>query len=376
MLPGPTNVPQRVMNAMLAPIINHRSDDFRSLYRSIVNKTQHVFQTNNDIILFTASGTGAVEASVINLIKKNDEVIVPVAGEFGTRLADLIDSWGGNAIRINARYGENPPYGDIEKAFDEHKNIKAVYVVYNETSTGTTIRYVDKIGELCTRKGVFFVLDAVSILGGDELPVDKWNVDICITASQKAIAAPPGVAPISVSKKAKQYIESNPAPTQYLNIKRYFKYYEDSYETPFTPALPLFCAFKEALDIILEEGLQNRIKRHKQCANALYSGLLALGMSPFAKPDARSNLVLAFTYPSGLDDKKFRGILAREFRVLVAGGFGPLKGKVFRIGSMGEVGRYHVIRTLSSIEACLDILGLPGNKEAIAKALENFDSQS
>ena len=220
------------------------------------------------------------------------------------------------------------------------------------------------------------VLDAVSILGGDELPVDKWNVDICITASQKAIAAPPGVAPISVSKKAKQYIESNPAPTQYLNIKRYFKYYEDNYETPFTPALPLFCAFKEALDIILEEGLQNRIKRHKQCANALYSGLLALGMSPFAKPDARSNLVLAFTYPSGLDDKKFRGILAREFRVLVAGGFGPLKGKVFRIGSMGEVGRYHVIRTLSSIEACLDILGLPENKEAIAKALENFDSQS
>ena len=376
MLPGPTNVPQRVMNAMLAPIINHRSDDFRSLYRSIVNKTQQVFQTNNDIILFTASGTGAVEASVINLIKKNDEVIVPVAGEFGTRLADLIDSWGGNAIRINARYGENPPYEDIEKAFDEHKNIKAVYVVYNETSTGTTIRYVDKIGELCSRNGVFFVLDAVSILGGDELPVDKWNVDICITASQKAIAAPPGVAPISISKRAKQYIESNPAPTQYLNIKRYFKYYEDNYETPFTPALPLFCAFKEALDIILEEGLQNRIKRHKQCANALYSGLLALGMSPFAKPDARSNLVLASTYPSGLDDKKFRGILAREFRVLVAGGFGPLKGKVFRIGSMGEVGRYHVIRTLSSIEACMDILGLPENKEAIAKALENFDSQS
>ena len=138
----------------------------------------------------------------------------------------------------------------------------------------------------------------------------------------------------------------------------------------------MFCAFKEALDIILEEGLQNRIKRHKQCANALYSGLLALGMSPFAKPDARSNLVLAFTYPSGLDEEKIRGILAREFRVLVVRGFGPLKGKVFRIGSMGEVGRYHVIRTLSSIEACLDILGLPENKEAIAKALENFDSQS
>ena len=376
MLPGPTNVPQRVMNAMLAPIINHRSDDFRSLYRSIVDKTQQVFQTKNDIILFTASGTGAVEASVINLIKKNDKVIVPVAGEFGTRLADLIDSWGGNAIRINAPYGENPAYEDIEKTLDEHENIKAVYVVYNETSTGTTIRYLDKLGDLCSRKGVFFVVDAVSILGGDELPVDKWNVDICITASQKALAAPPGIAPISVSKRAKQYIESNPAPTQYLNIKRYFKYYEENFETPFTPALPLFCAFKEALDIILEEGLQNRIKRHKECAEALYSGLLGLGMAPFAKPEARSNLVIASTYPSGLNDKKFRDILSREFRVLVAGGFGPLKGKVFRIGSMGEVGRYHVIRTLSSIEACLDILGIRENKEAVAKALENFDTQS
>ena len=376
MLPGPTNVPQRVMNAMLAPIINHRSDDFRGLYRSIVDKTQQVFQTRNDIILFTASGTGGVEASVINLIKKNDKVIVPIAGEFGTRLADLIDSWGGNALRIKAPYGENPPYEDIEKAFDEHENIKAMYVVYNETSTGTTIRYVDKLGDLCSRKGVFFVLDAVSILGGDELPVDKWNVDICITASQKALAAPPGIAPISVSKRAKQYIESNPAPTQYLNIKRYFKYYEESFETPFTPALPLFYAFKEALDIILEEGLQNRIKRHRECAEALYSGLQALGMTPFAKPDARSNLVISSVYPSGLDDKKFRDILSREFRVLVAGGFGPLKGKVFRIGSMGEVRRYHVVRTLSSIEACLDMLGLRENKEAIAKALENFDTQS
>jgi aspartate aminotransferase-like enzyme len=376
MLPGPTNVPQRVMNAMLAPIINHRSDDFRGLYRSIVDKTQQVFQTRNDIILFTASGTGAVEASVINLIKKNDKVIVPIAGEFGTRLADLIDSWGGNALRIKAPYGENPPYEDIEKALDEHENIKAMYVVYNETSTGTTIRYVDKLGDLCSRKGVFFVLDAVSILGGDELPVDKWNVDICITASQKALAAPPGIAPVSVSKRAKHYIESNPAPTQYLNIKRYFKYYEESFETPFTPALPLFYAFKEALDIILEEGLQNRIKRHRECAEALYSGLQALGMNPFAKPDARSNLVISSVYPSGLDDKKFRGILSREFRVLVAGGFGPLKGKVFRIGSMGEVRRYHVVRTLSSIEACLDMLGLRENKEAIAKALENFDTQS
>ena len=135
------------MNAMLTPIINHRSDDFRVLYRSIVEKTQKVFQTKSDIILLTTSGTGAVEASVINMIRKGDKVIIPVTGEFGTRLADLIESWGGQAIRINASYGENPTYEKIEQAFDENKDVKAVYAVYNETSTGTTLRYMDKIGE-------------------------------------------------------------------------------------------------------------------------------------------------------------------------------------------------------------------------------------
>jgi aspartate aminotransferase-like enzyme len=203
MLPGSTNVPNRVMNAMLAPIINHRSDDFRVLYRDIVEKTQKVFLTNNDIVLLTTSGTGAVEAAVVNLIRKGDKIIIPVNGEFGTRLADLIDSWGGQAIRITAPFGENPPYEKIEEVFDKNKDIKAIYTVYNETSTGTTLRYMDKIGELSVRKGTFFIADAVSILGGDELPVDKWNVDICVTASQKAFAAPPGVSPISISPRTK-----------------------------------------------------------------------------------------------------------------------------------------------------------------------------
>src|SRR5215467_8092513 len=127
MVPGPTNVPERVMNAMLTPIINHRSDDFRSLYKTIVSKTKQIFQTENDIILLTASGTGAVEASVINMVRKGDNIVIPVNGEFGTRLADLIDSWGGHAIRIESEFGENPPYSELEEAFDQNKDIKAIY---------------------------------------------------------------------------------------------------------------------------------------------------------------------------------------------------------------------------------------------------------
>lgn len=374
MLPGPTNVPDRVMNAMLTHIINHRSDDFRRLYKTIVEKTQRVFQTQNDIVLLTTSGTGAVEASVINMIRKNDKAIIPVNGEFGTRLADLIDSWGGHAIRVTAPFGQNPPYSEIEDAFDRNKDIKAIYAVYNETSTGTTLRYMDKLSQLCSERGAFFIADAVSILGGDELPVDKWNVDICVTASQKALAAPPGVSPMSISARAKKHMQANPPPTQYLNLKRYFKYYEENFETPFTPALPLFNAFSVALDMVLEEGLDKRIARHKACADAFYAGLDAMGLSPFARQDARSNVVIAINYIPGMDDKKFRGLLSQHFRILVAGGFGDLKGKVFRIGSMGEVSKYHVMRTLSSIASVMNILGLKVSPDAGTIALKKLES--
>jgi aspartate aminotransferase-like enzyme len=370
MLPGPTNVPGRVMNAMLTPIINHRSDDFRSLYRDVVNKTQRVFQTSNDVVVLTASGTGAVEASVINLVKKGDNIIIPVNGEFGGRLADLIENWGGNSIRINSKFGENPPLEQIEDAFETNKDIKALYAVYNETSTGTTLRYLEKLGELCSKYGSLFIVDAVSVLGGDELPVDKWGIDVCMTASQKALAAPPGVAPISISAKAKKQMIESPPPTQYFNLKRYFKYFGDSGETPFTPALPLLFAYREALEMVLEEGLDQRIERHRRCANAFYTGLSELGFTPFAHPEARSNVVIAFNYIPGIEDKAFRKILGEHFRVLIAGGFGELKGKVFRIGSMGEVDRYHVIRTLSSIASTLKMMGIQTKSEAIPIAMK------
>jgi len=368
MLPGPTNVPNRVINAMLTPMINHRSDDFRKLYKDIVNKTQRVFETENDIVVLTTSGTGAVETSVVNLIKKDDLVIIPVNGEFSTRLADLIDNYGGKTIRINSPYGQNPPIEKIEEAFEKNSNIKALYVVYNETSTGTTLRNLSKLGDICKAHGAYFVVDAVSILGGDELPVDKWNVDICFTATQKALAAPPGIAPISISKEAKKYMIENPPPSQYLNLKRYFKYYNDSFETPFTPAVSLFYAYQEALNIIIEEGMENRIHRHRKCANAFYSGLEALGFTPFADADSRSNVVIAVNYLPGIDDKKFRELISTKFKVLIAGGFGELKGKVFRVGCMGEVSSYHVMRTLSAISSSMSILGVLPIKDGLSVA--------
>jgi len=361
MLPGPTNVPERVLRAMFTHIINHRSQDFVELYTEVIEKTQQVFQTKNDIVALSASGTGAVEASVVNLIRKGDKVIIPVNGEFSGRLAQMLEWQGANVIKLETPPGQNATFDQVKEAFDNNKDVKAFYVVHNETSTGTQVKYLDKISSLTSRNNAFYVVDSVSLLGGAELPVDKWKIDVCITGAQKALAAPPGISPISVSPMAKKHMIENPPPTMYFNLARYFKYYEESKHTPFTPALPLLYAFREALRIILEEGLDVRIRRHKACSDALYSGLSGLGLTPFAKEEDRSISIIALNYLEGLEDNTFRNTLAKKFRVLVAGGFGNLKGKVFRVGCMGEVHRYHVMRTISAISSTLNMMGYKTN---------------
>ncbi|MEX0656735.1 MAG: alanine--glyoxylate aminotransferase family protein [Nitrosopumilaceae archaeon] len=361
MLPGPTNVPERVLRAMFTHIINHRSQDFVELYTEVIEKTQQVFQTKNDIVALSASGTGAVEASVVNLIRKGDKVIIPVNGEFSGRLAQMLEWQGANVIKLETPPGQNATFDQVKEAFDNNKDVKAFYVVHNETSTGTQVKYLDKISSLTSRNDAFYVVDSVSLLGGAELPVDKWKIDVCITGAQKALAAPPGISPISVSPKAKKHMIANPPPTMYFNLARYFKYYEESKHTPFTPALPLLYAYREALRIILEEGLDARIRRHKTCSDALYSGLSTLGLTPFAKEEDRSISIIALNYLTGLEDNTFRNTLAKKFRVLVAGGFGNLKGKVFRVGCMGEVHRYHVMRTISAISSTLNMMNYKTN---------------
>jgi aspartate aminotransferase-like enzyme len=372
MLPGPTNVPERVTRAMFTHMINHRSKDFVELYTDVVEKSQKVFDTTGDVIALSASGTGAVEASVVNLIKKGDKVIIPVNGEFSSRLATLLEWQGANVVRLTTPFGENASYDQVKEAFDNNKDVKAFYVVWNETSTGTMVKYLDKISKLTSRNDSYFVVDGVSILGGEELHMDKWGIDVCVTGAQKALAAPPGISPIAVNARAKKYMTANPPPTFYFNLARYFKYYDDTKETPFTPALPLLYAYREALDIILEEGMDARVKRHRTCSDAFYSSLSAMGLTPFAKEDARSTVVIALNYLKGLEDKTFRSTLSEKFRVLVAGGFGDLKGKVFRIGCMGEVHKYHVMRTISAISSTLDMMGYKTNPEALKVAEEKL----
>ncbi|HUH82765.1 MAG TPA: alanine--glyoxylate aminotransferase family protein [Nitrososphaerales archaeon] len=348
MLPGPTNVSDRVMKAMLGPIINHRGDTFRELYRGVLDKTRHLFQTEGDVVVLSSSGTGGVEAAVWNIVRPGDTVIVPVFGEFSTRLAEAVEIAGGKAVRVSSEFGKVPTLEQLKGAIEAQGDFKALFLVHNETSTGVAAPYVEEATRLARDRGAFAVIDAISSLGGYAIPVDRWGVDICITGSQKCIAAPPGLALLSVSKRVEEFLRTSPPKTRYFELPRYLEYGARG-ETPFTPALPLYYALNEALEELLEEGFAKRVERHDRMSEMLYDGLAGQGLKAVAERSVRSKTVVASYYPQGVDDAKFRKSLAHDKGVVVAGGFGPFAGKVFRVGCMGQINEGYVRTTLEAI---------------------------
>ena len=348
MLPGPTNVSERVMKAMLLPVINHRGDAFRELYKGLLAKTARLFQTEQGVVLFSSSGTGGVEAAVWNLIRPGDVAVVPVFGEFSARLAETVELAGGKAVQVKAEQGSVPSLASLKETMEKLGKFKALFAVHNETSTGAAIPYVEEVSKLASEHGAFVVIDAISSLGGYAIPVDKWGVDICITGSQKCVAAPPGLALLSVSRKVSDYLKSSPASTRYFDIAKYLEYGSRG-ETPFTPALPLMYALDEALNELLEEGLSKRVERHGRMSAALYDGFGKMGLKAVAGADVRSKTVVASYYPPGIDDAQFRKSMAHDQGVVIAGGFGMFAGKVFRVGCMGQIKEEYVKRTLTAV---------------------------
>ncbi|MCS7386966.1 MAG: aminotransferase [Candidatus Methanomethylicota archaeon] len=375
MLPGPTNVPSRVLQAMVKPIISHRGPEFHELYERISENLKYVFQTGNDVFVLTSSGTGGVECAVSNLIAPNDKVVVPVNGVFSKRLSDAIRVYGGKPIEVSLKWGSAPSYDDVKRVLEEEEDVKAIAVVYNETSTGAKCIDLGRIGELARSYGLLLIVDAISILGGDELPVDKWNIDVCVTGSQKCLACPPGLALISVSERALKAAEKNSARKAYYFDFVKLKNFHEKSETPFTPALPLLYALDEALKVIVEEGLKARIERHRRCASAFYSALEALGLEIFPERDVRSNTVIVAKVAGRVDDAELRRYLKEVHGIVIAGGMGALKGKVVRIGCMGMISQDMVLQTVSALEDALMSLGcnikrgqaVNAAKEALAK---------
>jgi len=356
MTPGPTNVPPRIMRAMIKPMIHHRGPEFQELYKSILDNAKYLFQTKYDVVVISSSGTGGIECAVSNIIQGVKKIIVPVGGIFGQRLSKTISVMGGKPIEIPVDWKRAVTIDMIEDAIKKEKDAKAVAVIYNETSTGAKIKCMREIGELCNERDLLFIVDAISILGGDHLPVDDWYIDICIAGSQKCLMTPPGLSLLSISDNAWSFIEKA-ENSFYFNLKSCRKYKEKC-QTPFTPAIPLYYALDEALKIIIEERLENVISRHKVCAKASYSAIGKMGLTPFPEKEFRSNTVLAINNPPKVNDTTLRELLRKKYNIVIAGGQGKLKGSIFRIGMMGKIGPPEVLQTISSLNMALSELGL------------------
>ena len=257
---------------------------------------------------------------------------------------------------LENEWGDNAKPQDVKKILEENPDIKVVTIVHNETSTGVA-NPIKEIGEIVKEYNALYIVDTVSSLGGDYVDVDKFNIDICVTGSQKCLAAPPGISAISISEKAWEVINSTKSKSFYLDIKAYKKRYESKKETPYTPSVSLTYALSKALDRVLEEGLENRVKRHERLAKATIAGLEAMGIELFAKEWARSITVTSAKYPEGIVDSEFRGILSNKYNISIAGGQGQVSGKIFRVGHMGEAREYHVLGTLGAIEMAFKELG-------------------
>ncbi|MDI9620213.1 MAG: alanine--glyoxylate aminotransferase family protein [Candidatus Nezhaarchaeota archaeon] len=356
MIPGPTNVPPRILEASYKPIIDHRGPEFEELYGELLENLKYFFQANYDVIPFTASGTGAVESIVSNTINPGDKVLVPIYGNFTNRVKDVVEVYGGKVVTVDIPQREAVTPEKVEEALQKEK-VKMVFIVFNETSTGVAVRRMREIAKISHDHGALVAVDAISGLGGDELKVGEWEIDFCAAASQKCLAAPPGVSMVSVSERGWDVVKSTKAKSHYFDFKLYKKFFLERRQTPFTPVVQIFMAVNEALKFLREEGIENRIKRHRICAEAFYRAYEAMGLKCYAKREFRSNTVTVFEVPSGLKDSEIRRIMREKHNIYISGGMAELKGKIIRVGSMGIVNQSIVITTINALECTLKELG-------------------
>ncbi len=357
MIPGPTRVSPRVLKAMSKNIVNHRSAVFGEILNDTNDMMSEVFQTDNQSYLITGSGTAAMEAAIGNVIEKGDRVLNIVGGKFGERFMRITETYQGIPVELEVEWGHAVNPEDVRYILEEEEDIKAVTIVHNETSTGVA-NPIEEVGKILKDFDALYVVDTVSSLGGADVQVDNYGIDICVTGSQKCLAAPPGMAAITLNDDAWDVVDKTKSKTYYLDMKSYRKSGDKNVpETPYTPSVSLMYAMNEALSIIMEEGLEARIKRHEQAAKATINGVKAMGLELFAKEEVSSTTVTAVKIPEGMTDKNLRGTMRNKYRIELAGGQDHLKGNVFRIGHMGNITHREIISTIAALEMALKEYG-------------------
>lgn len=365
--PGPTPLPPEVLLSQAQPIIHHRTPEFQEIFKEVCEGLKVIFQTANDCFVLTSSGTGAMEAAVVNLASKGDTVLTVQGGKFGERWAEIAKAYGINAEVIDVEWGQAVDPKEIEKKLKANPKIKAVFTTLCETSTGVTTD-IQAIGKIAKGAQAALVVDAISGLGAIDMKTDAWGVDICVSGSQKGLMLPPGLAFMSVSKKAWGIIDGNKAAAYYFNLKAAKKAL-DKFDTAFTPAITLVIALKEALKIMRKDGLENIFTRHKRLAVATRTAMKALGLE-LLSVDAASDAVTAVRVPEGIDGEKLVKTMRDQYGVTIAGGQAQLKGKIFRIAHMGFIEELDIIAGICCLEKVLTQMGYKFELGAGVRAAE------
>ncbi len=367
--PGPTPVPAEVLAAMAAPVVHHRSPDFRPIYERCLARLREVCRTQSDVLLFTASGTGAFESAVVNLVSPGEPHLVISAGSFGERWAAMTTAYGAQVDQLRYEWGETPDPDDVRARLAE-RGAKAVWVVQSETSTGV-VADIQAIAAAAKEAGALVVVDAVSSLGAVPCETDAWGLDVVVSGSQKALMTPPGLGLAAVSDTALEATGST--GRFYFDWKR-TRDAQRKLDAPFTPAVSLVAALDVALGLLLDEGLDAAFERHVRLGRAARAGVKAMGLDLFSPDEDRSAVVTAVRSSeaaeiiSGLRDR---------FGITLAGGQGDLKGKIFRIGHIGWFDVFDITTALAAIEIVAADLGADIERGvAVTAALEAYEHSS
>lgn len=350
-IPGPTPCPPEVLEAMSRQMIDHRGGEFVKIMNRVTDKLKQVFMTKNDVLILTGSGTGGLEAAVVNTLSPGDKVLAVSIGSFGDRFANIAKAFGADVTLLNVEWGKAADLDAIRKALQADPKIKAVLVTHNETSTGVT----NDLGAIALVVKSFeklLLVDSISGMSAIKCAVDEWHLDIVLSGSQKGWMVPPGLVFASVSPDAWKAHAVAKMPRTYWDFTQAKKFLEKG-QTPWTPAVSLIYAMDVALDIMLKEGMPNIHARHARVAGVARSGVKALGQTLLADEKFASNTVTAVTAPEGLDVKELRRILREEHRVVIAGGQGKLEGKIFRIGHLGWVSEDNIKTVLAALKVAL-----------------------
>ena len=357
-LPGPTAVPEAVRQAIARPALSHRGREFTAILRRVEELIQPVLGTRQPVLFFASSGTGMMEAALVNILVPGERVLVAVNGQFGERFAAIAQALGAQVDALEIQWGRAVAAGEVERRIDAAE-YRGVVIVHNESSTGV-VSDLAAIGAVLRGRPTLLVADSVSGLGGMAMRQDEWGVDVVVSASQKALMCPPGLGLVSISEKAwKVAGRADRLPRFYWDFRKAMAAMEkpDQPETPFTTPVSLVAGLCEALEMIHREGLPHVLARHRRLSAALRAGCAALGLRPYGQADALSSTVVALEVPGGLDGGEIVRALYERHGTVIAGSRNKLAGRVIRIGTMGHVSAGDILTDLWHLEATLRELG-------------------